>query len=87
MIVTVKYQGIIADLLERKSEQIALPDGATIDDLFARLTDQDDVAQTILKQTRAFIDGKQADRAAPLSDGAEVTFMRPIAGGGERAIG
>jgi hypothetical protein len=38
----------------------------------------------ILKQTRAFIDGKQADRAAPLADGAEVTFMRPIAGGCSR---
>lgn len=85
--VTVKYQGIIADMLERKSEQIILPDGATIDDLFAKLTDRDELAQTILKQTRAFIDGKQADRAAPLPDGAEVIFMRPIAGGGDRVSG
>ena len=38
-------------------------------------------ARTILKQTRAFIDGKQADRASPLADGVEVIFMRPIAGG------
>jgi molybdopterin converting factor small subunit len=47
----------------------------------AAITASDEHSQTILKQTRAFIDGKQADRAAPLSDGAEVTFMRPIAGG------
>jgi molybdopterin converting factor small subunit len=35
----------------------------------------------ILKQTRAFIDGQQTDRATLLADNAEVTFMRPIAGG------
>lgn len=86
MIVTVRYQGIIADMLGRKSEQVTLPDGATIGDLFARLTDDDDTAQNVLKQTRAFIDGKQADRTAPLSDGAEVIFMRPIAGGSGRLL-
>jgi molybdopterin converting factor small subunit len=81
MVVSVRYQGIIADMLERKSEQVTLPDGATVTDLLASLTGDDDFAQTVLKQTRAFIDGKQADRAAPLPDGAEVIFMRPIAGG------
>ena len=81
MRVTVTFQGIIADMLNRRSQQIELPAGATIDDLFATLTANDDRAQIILKQTRAFIDGKQADRAAPLIDGAEVIFMRPIAGG------
>ena len=82
MVITVKYQGIIADMLERKSGQVALPEGATIDDLFIKRTANDDLAQSILTQTRAFIDGKQADRAAPLPDGADVIFMRPIAGGG-----
>ena len=81
MNVTVRYHGIIGDMLRRKTQQVTVPDGATIDDLFATITSQDNTAQTILKQTRAFIDGKQADRAAPLSDGAEVIFMRPIAGG------
>ena len=81
MNITVKYHGIIGDMLSRKSQRIEVPDGATIDDLFAQLTEADDRAQAVLKQTRAFIDGKQADRAAPLSDGAEVIFMRPIAGG------
>jgi molybdopterin converting factor small subunit len=81
MNVTVRYHGIIGDMLHRKTEQIAIPDHATIDDLFATLAARDDQTKTILKQTRAFIDGKQADRAAALTDGAEVTFMRPIAGG------
>lgn len=81
MTVTVKYQGIIADMLARKSEHVTLPEGATIADLLTALTNEDDHTEAILKQTRAFIDGKQADRAAPLTEGAEVIFMRPIAGG------
>jgi molybdopterin converting factor small subunit len=81
MNITVKYHGIIGDMIDRRSEQIALPDGASVDDLYALLGSRDDHAQAILKQTRAFIDGQQADRAAPLRDGAEVVFMRPIAGG------
>jgi molybdopterin converting factor small subunit len=81
MQITVKFQGIIADLLDRKSQQIDLPDDATIDDLFASLTGDDERALAVLKQTRAFVDGKQAERAATLSEDAEVIFMRPIAGG------
>ena len=81
MNVTVRYHGIIGDMLRRKMQQVEMPDGATVTDLLAAITGSDEGAQTILKQTRAFIDGKQADRAAPLADGAEVTFMRPIAGG------
>ena len=81
MNVTVRYHGIIGDMLHRKTHQVEMPDGATIADLLAVVSNGDEGARTILKQTRAFIDGKQADRASPLADGAEVTFMRPIAGG------
>ena len=81
MNVTVRYHGIIGDMLRRKMQQIEMPDGATVTDLLAMLTSADESAKAILKQTRAFIDGKQADRAAPLADGVEVIFMRPIAGG------
>src|SRR5687768_18280811 len=68
-------------MLRRKTQQVEIPDGATVTDLLAIVTGSDERAQSILKQTRAFIDGKQADRTMPLADGAEVTFMRPIAGG------
>jgi molybdopterin converting factor small subunit len=81
MNVTVKYQGMIGDMLRRKTQQLKVTHGATIADLLVAITASDEHSQTILKQSTAFIDGKQADRAAPLSDGAEVTFMRPIAGG------
>src|SRR5262245_1924043 len=81
MRVTVKFQGIIADMLGRKSQAFELADGASVADLAAAITGGDATAETILKQTRAFIDGQQADRTALLPDGAEVIFMRPIAGG------
>lgn len=81
MVITVKYPGIIGDMLERKSEQVALPEGATVEDLFQRLTMEDETAASVLKQTRPFINGQQADRASTLPEGAEVIFMRPIAGG------
>ena len=81
MNVTVRYHGIIGDMLRRKTQQIEMPDGATVTDLLAVITGADESGQAILKQTRAFIDGKQTDRNAPLTDGAEVIFMRPIAGG------
>jgi molybdopterin converting factor small subunit len=79
--VTVRYHGIVGDMLRRKTQQVEIPDGATVTDLLAIVSGDDEGAQAILKQTRAFIDGKQADRTMPLADGAEVTFMRPIAGG------
>jgi molybdopterin converting factor small subunit len=81
MTVTVRFQGIIADMLGRKTDQIELPDGATVDDLLTTLTGKDETARAVLKQTRAFVDGKQAERGAALVNGVEVIFMRPIAGG------
>ena len=81
MNVAVRYHGIIGDMLRRKTQQVAMPDGATVSDLLAAITDGDEGVQMILKQTRAFIDGQQTDRATLLAEDAEVTFMRPIAGG------
>lgn len=81
MQVTVKFQGIIGDMLKRKSMVLDLASGATISDAQQQVVAGDETVAAILKQTRPFIDGKQADRSAPLHDGAEVIFMRPIAGG------
>jgi sulfur-carrier protein len=81
MRVTVRFHGIIGDMLRRPDQLVELPEGATVADLWTALTGGDERTAAIVKQTRVFIDGKQADRSAPLSDGAEVTLMRPIAGG------
>ena len=91
MNVTVRYHGIIGDMLNRKTQQIEIPDGASVTDLLAGthkppsynspiVSGADEGARAILKRP-GLIDGKQADRATPLADGAEVIFMRPIAGG------
>ena len=84
MNVTVRYHGIIGDMLRRKIQQVEIPDGATVTDLLAAITGSDEGARTILKQTRAFIDGKQADRAAPLaiySEGGDSIEITPPLGG------
>ena len=59
MNVTVRYHGIIGDMLRRKTQQVEMPDGATVSDLLAMVTGDDESAKPILKQNRAFIDGKQ----------------------------
>jgi molybdopterin converting factor small subunit len=81
MDVTAKFQGIIADMIGQKVRNVQLPVQSTVADLEQAVIGDDSDVAAILKQTRPFIDGKQADRSAPLHDGAEVIFMRPIAGG------
>ena len=79
--ITVKFQGIIADMVRRKTQHLEVERGGTVADLERQVIAGDAAVAAILKQTRPFIDGKQADRSTPLHDGAEVIFMRPIAGG------
>jgi molybdopterin converting factor small subunit len=81
MDVTARFQGIIADMIGQKVRNVQLPVPSTVADLEQAVIGDDSDVAAILKQTRPFIDGKQADRSAPLHDGAEVIFMRPIAGG------
>jgi molybdopterin converting factor small subunit len=81
MVVTARFQGIIADMIGQKAMHVHLPAQATVAELEQAVIGDDSDVAAILKQTRPFIDGKQADRSAPLHDGAEVIFMRPIAGG------
>ena len=81
MDVTARFQGIIADLIGQKVVQIQLPEQSTVANLEQAVIGGDEDIAAILKQTRPFIDGKQAERSTPLHDGAEVIFMRPIAGG------
>jgi hypothetical protein len=58
-----------------------MSDGTTVTGLVTVITGDDESAKVMLKQNRAFIDGKQAALAAPLADGTQVTFMRPISEG------
>jgi hypothetical protein len=42
---TVRYHGIVGDMLRRKTQQVAIPDGATVTDLLAEITDGADNPQ------------------------------------------
>jgi hypothetical protein len=44
MTVTVKYHGIIGDMLRRKTQKVAMADGATVADLLTAITDGDEGA-------------------------------------------
>jgi hypothetical protein len=68
-------------MMRRKTDQVEMSYGTTVTGLVAVVTGDDESAKVILKQNRAFIDGKQADPAAPLADGTQVIFMRPISEG------
>jgi hypothetical protein len=68
-------------MMRRKTDQVEMFYGTTVTGLVAVVTGDDESAKVILKQNRAFIDGKQADPAAPLADGTQVIFMRPITEG------
>lgn len=63
---------------EKKTAILTLDDGATTDDLVARLGIPDGHVHLTL------IDGKHAEKGTPLHDGAVVSLFPPIAGGESR---
>jgi molybdopterin converting factor small subunit len=54
---------------------LALPDGATVDDLVRKLMIPDDLASIII------VSDTSTDRAHPLKDGDRVIIIPPLAGG------
>lgn len=81
MRITVRYFGIVADMLERRDEVATLADGATVGELVAQLAAADETFAAIVGQTAIVVDGRNVGRDEPLVDGAEVAIMRPIGGG------
>lgn len=82
MRVSVRYFGIVADVVRRKTDEIELADGATVADLLAALVAANPGVAPVAKQVRAVVDGENAGRDAVLRPGSEVTLMRAIGGGG-----
>ena len=81
MKITVTYHGIIGDMIGRKREEVTLPEGATVADLRAHLEGAGGRVAAVLKQARPFVAGHLAPKETTLTDGVQVTFMRPIGGG------
>ena len=81
MRVSVRYFGIVGDVVRRKTDEVDLADQATVGDLLAQLARDNPGFATVAKQVRAVVDGENAGRDLVLHSGSEVTLMRAIGGG------
>ena len=81
MHIKLRYYGIVADLIESKVDSLDLKQGATVGDVFDRLTGDSEDNATILRQVSVFVDDKQANWTTVFHDDATVVLMRPVAGG------
>ncbi|MEM9177435.1 MAG: molybdenum cofactor biosynthesis protein MoaE [Myxococcota bacterium] len=61
--------------------EVDLPDGATLADLRAWLAERSEVVDQLGERLAASINMEVADLSAGLSDGDEVAFLPPVAGG------
>lgn len=79
MTVSVKLFATLARYLppgaQKKTAVLDLPDTATTNDIVQSLGIPDGHIHLIL------VNGKHAERGAPLQDGASVSFFPPVAGG------
>ena len=83
MRVSVRYFGIVGDVVRRKTDEVELADGATVADLLSQLARDNPGFAPVAKQVRAVVDGENAGRDVVLTAGSEVTLMRAIGGGGQ----
>ena len=81
MHVTVRFFGIVGDIVDKKQQDVEVPDGATVGDLLATVAGSNPGFAGIAKQVRAVANGDNVTREHLLSPGSEVVLMRAIGGG------
>ena len=64
---------------------VELDDGATVDDLFARLRADEPELAPALRSVLPMIDGTHAERLRRLEDREEVALLLPVSGGCRRS--
>ena len=74
---TVLFFGKIAEDFGRKSLQIALERGTTIETLAERLM----IAEHLSKGTKTALNGEFCDLGTEITDMSEVAFLPPVSGG------
>lgn len=84
MRVDIRLSGELAILAGRPRFSIALPDGATLSDLTALLHQEHPELRPRLDTAVPIIAGRHVAQFEPLSEGQEVAFLLPIAGGSNR---
>ncbi|MGB6192998.1 MAG: molybdenum cofactor biosynthesis protein MoaE [Terracidiphilus sp.] len=77
--VRVQSFGVLKDLLDQDAAVIALPNGATVGDLLARIAA--DHPAVPLRGIAVSVNAEYADRARLLEDGDEVGLLPPVSGG------
>lgn len=89
MIVRVTCFAQLAAAIGVAEDEVELPDGARVVDLFAALAARAEGARALLlddagaarPSVLAFVDDAQVDAGAPLAEGAAVFLATPISGG------
>ena len=79
--VRVRLGAGLAGLSRAPQLSVELADGATIDDLYARLAESEPDLAPALRSTLAVVAGEQAARGRPLRHRDEVALLLPVSGG------
>lgn len=83
--IRVLFFGVLRDLLGSGSDDVSLPEGATLHDLLARYEAQAPRLKQLAPTLALAINQEYAPPAAPLRDGDEVAFLPPVSGGATAA--
>jgi len=83
MQVRVLVFGVLRDLLRWSEQAVTLPDGATVEELTARL--RGDVEHPVWRSLAVAVNREYALGAAVLREGDEVALLPPVSGGSEDA--
>ena len=81
MRVDIRLSGELATLAGRPRFSVTLPSGGTVNDLTALLCREHPELAPRLDTAVPIIAGRHITQFEPLSDGQEVAFLLPIAGG------
>jgi molybdopterin converting factor small subunit len=79
--VRVRLGAGLARLSTAPALTLELDDGATVDDLLARLRDREPDLALALRSVLPVIEGEHAERRQPLEDRQEVALLLPVSGG------
>ena len=81
ILLNVLYFAHVRAVVGRPSETLELPDGATVADAVAALSEAYPGLEPLLPTTRVALDGAFVEPTAVLSHGAELVLIPPVAGG------
>jgi molybdopterin synthase catalytic subunit/molybdopterin converting factor small subunit len=84
MTVRVEYFAAARELAGRASEELSLPaDAISVSELLAELGERHPRLAPVIARMRLAIDGELAPADAPITDGAALAVLPPVAGGSE----